>query len=106
MALALVGVAGLLAATATHVRSALQNKLLAPTVIGWSLTAALITLLRTDGPWIEDIAIFRTLTEYYTLSIVVLAAASASWRVMLPVIGVAGLLVPVVWFASIGSLSF
>jgi hypothetical protein len=106
MALALVGVAGLLVATARHVQSALQNKLLAPTVIAWSLTAALITLLRTDGPWIDDIAIFRALTEYYTLSIVVLAAASASWFVMLPVMGVAGLLAPLVWFASIRSLSF
>jgi hypothetical protein len=106
MALALVGVVGLLAATATHVQSAVKNKLLAPTVIAWSLTAALITLLRTDGPWIEDIAIFRALTEYYALSIVVLAAASASWFVMLPVMGVAGLLVRLVWFASIDHVSF
>jgi hypothetical protein len=106
MALALVGVVGLLAATVTHVQSALQNKLLAPTVIAWSLTAALISLLRTDGPWIEDIAIFRALTEYYTLSIVVLAAASASWFVMLPVMGVAGLLGRLVWFASIDHVSF
>ncbi len=106
MALALVGVVGLLAATVIHVHRGLQNKLLAPAVIAWSLTAALITLFRTDGPWIDDIAIFRTLTEYYTLSIVVLAAASASWFVMLPVIGVAGLLVPLVWFASIASMSF
>jgi hypothetical protein len=106
MALALLGVAGLLAATATHAKSALQHKLLAPIVIAWSLTAALITLLRTEGPWIEDIAIFRALTEYYTLSIAVLAAASASWRVMLPVMGVAALLAPLVWFASIRSVSF
>lgn len=106
MVLALVGVVGLLAAAVTHIQSALQNKLLAPTVIAWSLTAALITLLRTDGPWIEDIAIFRALTEYYTLSIVVLAAASASWFLMLPVMGVAALLVRLVWFASIDHVSF
>jgi hypothetical protein len=73
-------------------------------VIAWSLTAALITLLRTDGPWINDIAIFRALTECYTLSIVVLAVASASWFVMLPVMGMAGLLL--VWFASMKSVSF
>jgi hypothetical protein len=106
MALALLGVAGLLAATATHAKSALQHKLLAPIVIAWSLTAALVTLLRTEGPWIEDIAIFRALTEYYTMSIVVLAAASASWRIMLPVMGVTALLAPLVWFASIRSVSF
>src|SRR5258708_13054014 len=44
--------------------------------------------------------------EYYALSIVVLAAASASWFVMLPVMGVAGLLVRLVWFASIDHGSF
>jgi hypothetical protein len=105
IALGLVGVAGLLAMTAAHARRAFRNKLLAPTVIAWSLTAALISLLRTNGPWIEDIAIFRALTEYYILSIVVLAAASASWLVMLPVLGTAGLVMHLVWFASVNHVS-
>jgi hypothetical protein len=52
-------------------------------VITWSLTAALITLLRADDPWVNDVA-----------------------SVMLPVMGVAGLLVPLVWLASIASVSF
>ena len=101
MALALAGTAGLVAAVAAYARSALRSDPLGPVLIAWILCAGLISLLRTGGPWIEDIAVYRALTEFYILSVVVLAAAAVSWRVAVPLLAMAILACRLMWIAAI-----
>lgn len=60
--------------TAVRLRRALSHGA-GPIAIGWLLLALLMSMLSANGPWIDSNAYFRAFTEFWALSMVILAAS-------------------------------
>ncbi len=56
-------------AVATRLPLAWRDPRLRGLVLGWGLTAGLMSLLSATGPWVDTIAYFRAFTECYVLGI-------------------------------------
>jgi hypothetical protein len=66
------------AAVTTRIRAALAQGRLGGIPLGWVLTAALMSLLTANGPWVEPEAYFRAFTECYVVGWLVLAGGGFS----------------------------
>jgi hypothetical protein len=75
-----------------------------PLAVGWCLTAALMSLLTADGPWIDVTAFTRAFTEFYVVGCLVVAGGG--WRTSRPVaLGLAGgVMLAAVWLVCTSQL--
>ena len=68
----------------------------AAVAVGWIVLAVLMTLLSADGPWVDTTACFRAFSEYWLVTMIVVAGSD------LRVPGVVALPASVMWGVCVG----
>ena len=93
---------GFCTVTAARVRPALRARSLSGLAFGWVLTAALMSLLTENGPWIDPNAYLRAFTECFVIGMLLLGAAGVQLRGLW--IGVAGAELTLTWAFCVAEL--